>query len=355
MRFGLLLPQTNWVASPTAIRDVAQAAEELGFDAVSVHDHIQYNGWFIASGSRKPVPGGDQRNLYDAVATLAFVSGFTSRVRLMTSILLVPIREPILTANQLASIDQMSGGRLVLGVGVGPPLKESEGETTRLAHHRSNAQIEYAAFGIKGDRGPLTDEYIGAMVAIWTQDPASYHGKHVTFDDLVIHPKPAQRPHIPIWVGGRSRFALERVVRLGETWNPSQVSPSQFGEAWAWLDERFAAAGRPPATERAINTYAVIGPDDAARELAASGVAEMFVSHPEFEQRTLVGSPETWRQRLADWQARGLTFCELKPIYDTVDDLLVQMELVADEVMPAFPEAPRPVVHGTPASSGAVA
>lgn len=340
MRFGVLLPQTNWVASPSAIKDVAQTAEELGFDALSVHDHIQYNGWFLASGAREPVPGGDQRNLYDAVATLAFVAGFTSRVRLITSILLVPVREPILTANQLASIDQMSGGRLVIGVGVGPPLKQSEGETTRLAHHRSNAQIEYAAFGIKGNRGRLTDEYIEAMIAIWTQDPASYHGEHISFDDVEIHPKPAQQPHIPIWVGGRSQFALERVVRLAETWNPSQVSPDQFTESWRWLDEHFDAAERVRAKERAINTYSVIADtDEAADALAGPAVGEMFYSNPTFHDRTLVGSPDAWIERLNDWQARGLTYCELKPVYRTVDDLLAQMRVIHEEIMPAFAES----------------
>lgn len=339
MRFGLLLPQSNWVASASAIRDAAQAAEELGFDAVSVHDHIQYNGWFLASGSREPVPGGDQRDLYDAVATLAFVAGITSRVRLLTSILLVPIREPILTANQLATIDNMSDGRLVVGVGVGPPLQQASGETTRLAHHRSNAQIEYSAFGVHGNRGPLTDEYVEAMIAIWTQDPASYHGQHIEFEDVEILPKPVQKPHIPIWVGGRSEKALERVVRLGQTWNPSQVSPEQFKASWRWLDERFEAAGRPLATERAINTYAVIDTsDEAANELASETVGEMFYTDPEFHDRTLVGSPDTWHERLTEWQSLGLTFCELKPVYRTVDDLIGQMRIVSEQIMPSFPE-----------------
>lgn len=341
MRFGIFLPQSNWVASGIAIRDTAQAAEELGYYAVSVHDHIQYNGWFLASGSREPVPGGDLRDLYDAVATLAFVAGITTRVRLHTSILLVPIREPILTANQLASIDRMSDGRLTVGVGVGPPLKQSEGETTRLAHHRSNAAIEYAAFGVKGNRGPLTDEYVEAMIAIWTQEPASYQGDHVSFEDLEVYPKPAQQPHIPIWVGGRSEKALERVVKLGQTWNPSQVSPQQFKESWTWLDQRFTAAGRPVATERAINTYSVIADDaSTADALAADTVGEMFYTQPDFHARTLVGTPDTWRERLTEWQSLGLTYCELKPIYRTVDELIDQMRIVAEEIMPAFPDEP---------------
>jgi alkanesulfonate monooxygenase SsuD/methylene tetrahydromethanopterin reductase-like flavin-dependent oxidoreductase (luciferase family) len=339
MRFGLLLPQTNWVASTTALRDAAQAAEALGFDAVSVHDHIQYNGWFVASGSRTPVAGGDQRNLFDAVATLAYVAAITSRVRLLTSILLVPVREPIVTAKQLATIDQLSDGRLVVGIGVGPPLRASEGETTRLANHRSNAEVEYAAFGLSGSRGPVVDEYVEAMIAIWTQDPASYEGRHVRFEAIDVHPKPVQRPHMPIWVGGRSQYALERVVRLGETWNPSQVSLAQFREAWTWLDARFDEVGRPLATERAINLFSCIAAsDDEAEAIARPTVGEFFYSDPEFRQRTLIGSPETWRERLADWRALGLTFCEVKPVYHTVDDLIDQLRVIADEVMPAFRE-----------------
>jgi probable F420-dependent oxidoreductase len=343
VRFGLLLPQTNWVASTAAIRDAAQAAEELGFDAVSVHDHIQYNGWFIASGSRRPVPGGDQRDLYEALATLAYVAGITRHVRLLTSILLVPVREPIVTAKQLATIDRFSAGRLVVGIGVGPPLRESEGETTRLADHRSNAHKEYAAFGLSGSRGPLVDEYMEAMIAIWTQDPASYSGAHVRFEDLNIHPKPVQQPHMPIWVGGRSDFALERVVRFGGTWNPSQASPRQFAAGWATLAERFAAVGKPLPGERAINTYAVIAPgDEEAQALAEPAIGRMFSSDLEYHARTLVGSPTTWIRRLSEWHDLGLTFCELKPVYHTVDDLLLQLRMVAEEVMPAFPEPSTP-------------
>ena len=299
--------------------------------------NVQYNGWFVASGSRTPVPGGDQRNLYDAVATLAFVAGITSRVRLLTSILLVPVREPIVTAKQLATIDQLSAGRLVVGIGVGPPVRASEGETTRLANHRSNAEVEYAAFGLSGSRGPLVDEYVEAMIAIWTQDPASYEGRYVRFEGIDVHPKPVQQPHMPIWVGGRSEFALERVVRLGETWNPSQVSTAQFRESWAWLDARFDEVGRPRPTERAINTFSCIAAtDDEAETIAAPTVGEFFYSDPEYRQRTLIGSPETWRQRLEEWRSLGLTFCEIKPVYRTVDELIGQLRVIADEVMPAF-------------------
>jgi alkanesulfonate monooxygenase SsuD/methylene tetrahydromethanopterin reductase-like flavin-dependent oxidoreductase (luciferase family) len=178
------------------------------------------------------------------------------------------------------------------------------------------------------------------MIAIWTQDPASYESEHISFADLEIHPKPVQQPHIPIWVGGRSEKALERVVRYGQTWNPSQVSPAQFESSWAWLDEHFSAAGRPLAQERAINTYSVIAATDSdANELAAATVGEMFYNTPDFHDRTLVGSPDAWQARLTEWQSLGLTFCELKPIYRTVDDLIAQLRIVSEEIMPAFPDA----------------
>lgn len=338
MKFGLLLPQTNWVASTTALRDTAQAAEALGFDAVSVHDHIQYNGWFIASGSREPVPGGDQRDLYEALAVLAYVAGITTRVRLLTSILLVPVREPIVTAKQLATIDQLSNGRLVVGIGVGPPLKASEGETTRLDRHRTNADVEYAAFGLRGSRGPLVDESVAAWQAIWTQEKATYLGQHVRFEEVEVFPKPVQQP-VPIWIGGRSDFAIDRVVRYGTTWNPSQMSPTQFAATWATLEERFAAAGRPLPAERAVNLFSAIAATDAAAEaIAAPAVGPMFYTDPDFRSRTLVGSPDGWIERLREWQALGLTFCEIKPTYHTVDDLIAQLRVIADEVMPAFPE-----------------
>lgn len=353
MRFGLLLPQTNWVASTTAIRDAAQAAEALGFDAVSVHDHIQYNGWFIASGSREPVPGGDQRDLYEALAVLAYVAGITTRVRLLTSILLVPVREPIVTAKQLATIDRLSGGRLVVGIGVGPPLKASEGETTRLDRHRSNAEVEYAAFGLRGSRGRLVDESVAAWQAIWTQEQATFQGEHIAFEGIDVFPKPVQQP-VPIWIGGRSEFALDRVVRYGETWNPSQMSAAQFAATWAALEPRFAAAGRPLPRERAVNLFsAIASTDEAAAAIAAPAVGPMFYTDPDFAARTLVGSPDTWIARLQEWASLGLTFCEIKPTYHTVDDLIAQLRVIADEVMPAFAE-PGTAVPAAAARSTAV-
>lgn len=340
MKFGLLLPQTNQVASTDAIARTAAVAEELGFWAISVHDHIQFNGWWIASGSREPVPGGDDRNLFEAMTTLAYVSARTSRIRLMTSILLLPVREPILLAKQIATVDVFSGGRMVCGLGVGPPVNEGRNETTRLAQHRTNAEKEYEALKATGNRGARMDEYIEAMVAIWTQDQATYEGRFVSFRELDVFPKPLQKPHPPIWIGGRSDFALERCARYGEAWNPSQINPPQYAEQMTKLRGLFTGRGRPAPTSWSANLFtAIAATDEAAERLAAPAVGPMFATDRDYRTRTLVGSPDTWIRMLKDWEAVGLTVCEIKPTYHDVDDLLAQLRLIAREVMPAFPES----------------
>ncbi|MBM4433570.1 MAG: LLM class flavin-dependent oxidoreductase [Chloroflexi bacterium] len=342
MKFAVLLPQTNQVASTDAILRAAAAAEELGFDAVSVHDHIQFNGWWIASGSRTSVPGGDDRTLFEAVTTLAFVAARTARVRLLTSILLLPVRDPIVLAKQIATVDVLSGGRFTCGVGVGPPLEEAKTETTRLAQHRTNAEKEYAAFGLRGNRGPRMDEHLQAMISVWTQEKATFRGRYVSFEDLDVFPKPLQRPRPPLWVGGRSEFAMERCARFGDVWNPSQTSPRQYAESLPVLRAKFAAHGRPAPSEYATNIFTAIAEtDELAERIAAPAVGPMFYSDGEFRARTIVGGPATWVRILREWEKVGLTYCEIKPTYHTVDDLVAQLRLIAREVMPAFAASER--------------
>lgn len=341
MKFALKLPHSNNVAAASAIIQAAEAAEDLGFDAVSVHDHVQYDGGGIACGSIDPVPGGDVRNLYEPLLTLAFVASRTRRVRLQTAILLLPVREPILLAKQTATLDALSGGRFVCGVAPGPPLKESRGETTRLATYQANAVKEYAAFRLKGNRGPMVDEYIRAMIAIWTQEQATFKGRHVSFENIDIFPKPVQKPHPPIWVGGRSERAIERVAELGNVWHPSQINPTQYAQGLQVLRGKFAARGRPLPVEYGVNIFSCIAAtDEEADRIARPTLQGKFYNEQDYRTRTIVGSPETWIGLLKEWEAVGLTFCQIKPIYRTVADLWPQLRLIAREVMPAFLEGP---------------
>ncbi len=188
MRFGIALPQYG-PASPESLTRTARQAEDLGFDDVWVADHI-------AVPEGVPYP---PSFLLEAMSTLAFVSAVTSRVGLGTSVLVLPLRRPVVAAKQLATIDVLSGGRLVLGIGAGW------------------LEAEFDACGVPfGRRGDLTDEAVDVLRTCWAEAPTSFDGPTVRFRDMKVKPLPT-RP-IPIWVGGTSERALRRAVEKGDGW-----------------------------------------------------------------------------------------------------------------------------------------
>src|SRR5215831_6137426 len=213
IEFGISTLSRGILLSREAYMQVAQAAERAGFAFLSVNDHLVVPGNL---GSAYPYTQGgawaaaEHGHCFDQLATLAFLAGCTSRLRLLTSVMVVPHRQPIATAKMLATIDVLSGGRLILGVGAGW-MRE-----------------EFALLGAPfAERGAVTDEYLEAFKALWTQARPAYAGKHVKFADLIFEPKPMQKPHPPIWVGGESLAALRRTVRLGDAWYPGNNSQTK--------------------------------------------------------------------------------------------------------------------------------
>lgn len=206
MQFGVLLPQFGALARgadvPQRIRAVAQAAERLGYDVLWTAEHIifpQTIGTPYPYGGRFPYPVTDP--ILDIVATLSYVAAITSRIRLGSSVLVLPYRNPLVLAKELASLDVLSGGRLLLGVAAGW-LKE-----------------EFDLLGVPFDeRGQRMDEYVNLLRALWTQEQVTFHGRHFELSDAAFFPKPVQQPHPPIWIGGGSPVALRRVARLGDGW-----------------------------------------------------------------------------------------------------------------------------------------
>ena len=241
IEFGISTLSRGILLSREAYMQVAQAAERAGFAFLSVNDHLVVPGNL---GSAYPYTQGgawaaaEHGHCFDQLATLAFLAGCTSRLRLLTSVMVVPHRPPIATAKMLATIDVLSGGRLILGVGAGW-MRE-----------------EFALLGAPfAERGAVTDEYLEAFKALWTQARPAYAGKHVKFADLIFEPKPMQKPHPPIWVGGESLAALRRTVRLGDAWYPGNNSQTKsldtsarLGTAIAGLRDMAEAAGRDPAS-----------------------------------------------------------------------------------------------------------
>ena len=206
MQFGVLLPQFGALARSAdvqhRIRAVAQTAERLGYDVLWTAEHIifpQTIGTPYPYGGRFPYPVTDP--ILDIVATLSYVAAITSRIRLGSSVLVLPYRNPLVLAKELASLDVLSEGRLLLGVAAGW-LKE-----------------EFDLLGVPfTERGQRTDEYINLLRALWTQQQVTFHGRHFELTDAAFFPKPVQQPHPPIWIGGGSPAALRRVARLGDGW-----------------------------------------------------------------------------------------------------------------------------------------
>ncbi len=202
MRIGVTLAFDQHTPPALAV-EAAQLAEERDFHSLWVPEHVlffrDYDSHYpYAEDGRIP---GDPDGVLDPFSALTFVAAHTSRIRLGTGICIVPQRHPVYTAKQVADLDYLSGGRVDFGIGVG-----------WLAE-------EFDALGIPfEDRGPRTDECLAAMKALWAGDPAEHAGERFAFSGALMNPKPVQRPHPPILVGGESRPAFRRVARHAQGW-----------------------------------------------------------------------------------------------------------------------------------------
>jgi probable F420-dependent oxidoreductase len=200
---------------------------------------------------------------------VAFLAAKTTRLRLITSVMVVPHRPAVLTAKMLATIDVLSGGRLTLGIGAGWLKEEFEA-------------IEAPDFAA---RGKVTDEYIKAFLELWTNDKPRFAGEHVRFDNILFEPKPVQKPHPPIWVGGESGPALRRTAKLGDAWYPIGTNPAfpldslaRFKASVARLRKMTADAGRrPDAVELALRCTAY---GESVPAKAGDGERRLFAGKP---------------------------------------------------------------------------
>jgi probable F420-dependent oxidoreductase len=268
MDFGVATLTRGALGTRTGYLAVAEAAERLGYGFISVNDHIvvprdiasRYP--YSESGEWAARTAGE---CLDQLATLAFVAARTERLRLLTSVMVVPQRHPVLTAKMLATIDVLSAGRLIVGCGVGW-LKE-----------------EFEAVGAPAfaERGRVTDEYLEAFKALWTADDPVYCGQHAQFENIMFEPKPVQKPHPPIWIGGESPLAMKRAVRLGDGWYPANNNPqfrldtaARLGVAVKELRRICEAAGRDPASLDVA--YIALTPVDWTAQKTVDGERRIF-------------------------------------------------------------------------------
>jgi len=254
------------------IRELARAAEERGFDSLLLPEHTH-----IPKSRRTPFPGGGElpkcySHTHDPFVALSFAAAATSKILLGTGICLVPQRDPIVTAKSIASLDRLSNGRFLFGIGGGWNVDEMENHG---AHYET--------------RFKLMRERILAMKALWTEEEASFHGEMVNFDPVWLYPKPAQRPHPPILLGGSSDYTLKRVVEFCDGWLPIARAGFNAKEAVARLHQAASAAGRDFST-LSINTFAAPPEEAVLAEYREAGIQRSFLVIPDLTRDEILGA-----------------------------------------------------------------
>lgn len=241
LELGWSLPSRGPLARVDILTRLAQTADSLGYSVVTISDHV-----VLPTRSSAPYPydkagvfpGGAQQDYLEPIALAAWLLSATRRLRVAISVLVVPYRNPVVTAKQLATIDAISGGRLVVGVGVGWWPEEFD----------ALAAPPFA------ERGPATDEYLRLMKTLWTENAPHFDGKYYRISDVTMFPKPVQKPHPPIWVGGHTEAALRRTAALGDAWHPIGLrgpvglGPEDLAQKMDRIRTLARQAGRDPST-----------------------------------------------------------------------------------------------------------
>jgi probable F420-dependent oxidoreductase len=320
MKYGFTLPGRGPLATPDNLAAIARRGEELGYQFVLFGDHIVVPRR-IASPypytETGEFPGSASGEAMEQLTVLAYLAGQTQTIRLVTSVIIVPHRNPLVAAKALATLDVLSKGRLVVGVGVGWMREEFE------------------ALGLPPfeERGAVTDEYIRAFKEVWTSDDPSFEGKYCRFANISFLPKPVQKPHPPIWVGGESRRALRRVAQLGNGWYPISSNPQfplgapeQLSAGLQRLAAYTQEAGRDPAEIDIIYRT----PDYQL-------LKESQTPSPDAGgRRPFVGHADEIAADIRRYEAMGVgsLVLDLARLSRNLDDMLQHMEALATQVWP---------------------
>jgi len=275
MQIGFNLPLSGALASPPVLTRLAVEGEAIGFDYIALSDHIvepiQIHARYPYSETGE-FPKGSRGERHEQLSAMAYLAAKTSRIRLLTSVMVVPHRPAVLTAKILSTIDVMSGGRVIVGVGAGW------------------LQEEFEALGAPpfAERGKVTDEYLQAFRELWTKPAPRFEGRFVKFADILFAPKPVQKPHPPLWIGGESGPAMRRAAKLGDGWYPIGTNPQhpldtlpRYRAAVERLRKLVQDAGRDPASVALAyrvhrhGTEVSAKADDGDRHLFSGGAAEI--------------------------------------------------------------------------------
>ncbi len=300
MKFGVTFPNSWGIEDPNILFALGTKAEELGYDSLWTSEHV-FNVSYV--GSRL-----GNAPYYDSLLSLTHLAAITNDIRLGTSVLVLPYHHPVTLAKQLATIDVFSRGRLAVGIGAGV------------------IEEEFRALGAEfSQRGSLTDEAIGAMKALWTQDLPEFHGEHYDFSGMVFSPKPLQKPYPPIYVGGHSRPAIRRASREADVWHPTSIGAEGLLLGTRYLHEQARLFGRDPerigiSVRLDLDFPALGGPRTAPRR----------------PRPALSGNPDEVAEQVRVYEEVGVD--ELLLATNSRDASIIgeTIETFAREVMPAF-------------------
>ena len=305
MRFGVHGLNFGQVAGniPILLR-VATRTDELGFDSLWVGDHIIIPTQIASAYPYSPTgtpPFKPDESALEPLTLLSYLAGCTSRIQLGISVLIVPHRNPLYTAKVVSTLDVLSAGRVICGVGSGW-MRE-----------------EFDALGLNFDRrGAETDEWIRIFKVCWIDDDPEYHGVIYSFGKVKFEPKPVQEPHPPIWVGGNSRRAMRRAVELGDARHPGWLRPEQLAAQRQELEAIAAKAGRDPAT----------------LDITLLRPMQILDRPAGGPRRALIGTPEQVAEDIHAYAQVGVSHLVLG--FRTTDgqEMLQQVERFAAEVRP---------------------
>ena len=315
MKFGFSIPTRGPLANPDSLAALARKGEELGFGFVSVSDHVVIPRDIA---SRYPYnetgefAGAADGECLEQLTLLTYLAARTETIRLLTSVMVLPHRPPVLTAKILATIDVLSGGRLMLGCGVGWMREEFE------------------ALGAPpfDQRGAVGDDYIRVFKELWTSDNPSFDSSYASFSNIDFSPRPVQKPHPPIWIGGESPPALRRAALLGDVWYPIGANPRYpVGtlEQYASYADRvrgYAREGGRDPSELGF-AYSVGWYNDRESQTGADG-----------QRRRFTGAPRQIADDIKAYEELGVSHLALGLQADTLDAIVGRMERFATEVKP---------------------
>ena len=309
---------------------LAQRAEELGFVSLWANDHLTTPNAIRATQDQPP-------NFYEPLVTYASLAFVTRKMRFLLGVVVLPERETILLAKQLATLDRLTGGRVMCGVGIGGYREEFEAVHPEL----------------KGaNRGRMMEEGIEALRQLFTERRATYQGRYVRFEDVELAPKPVQQP-FPILINAHETAPLQRVGRMGDGWVVAGLPLERLAPARQVVDEAAREAGRDPAQiPLHLQIWLSFGPDRGQAETKlqrSQHFRRLRALHPELSEEehvrryaagNLIGNPDDVVEQIRAYEAAGVDHMGVVFLGETTDELLADMRLFSERIMPAFARQP---------------